>query len=100
MIYRSSLAEVSPPNQSLTEYILADSATRADKNAIVDGPSGRALTYGTLSVRIRQVANGLSRRGFGKGDVFALYCPNLPEYAVAFHGVASLGGINTTINPL
>ena len=49
---------------------------------------------------VRRAAKGLSLRGFGKGDVFALYCPNVPEYAVAFHGVASLGGINTTINPL
>jgi acyl-CoA synthetase (AMP-forming)/AMP-acid ligase II len=100
MIYRSSLAEVSPPNQSLTDYVLADAAKRAEKNAIVDGPSGRALTYATLSARIRQAAKGLSLRGFGKGDVFALYLPNCPEYAVAFHGVARLGGINTTINPL
>jgi acyl-CoA synthetase (AMP-forming)/AMP-acid ligase II len=100
MIYRSSLAEVSPPNQSLTDYVLAGAAKLADKNAIVDGPSGRALTYATLPAKIRQVAKGLSLRSFGKGDVFALYLPNCPEYAVAFHGVASLGGINTTINPL
>ena len=100
MIYRSSLAEVSPPNQSLTDYVLADVAKRPEKNAIVDGQSGRALTYRELSARIRKAAKGLSLRGFGKGDVFALYCPNLPEYAVAFHGVARLGGVNTTINPL
>jgi acyl-CoA synthetase (AMP-forming)/AMP-acid ligase II len=32
--------------------------------------------------------------------VFALYSPNLPEYAVAFYAVAAAGGTNTTINPL
>jgi acyl-CoA synthetase (AMP-forming)/AMP-acid ligase II len=32
--------------------------------------------------------------------VFAIYCPNLPEYAVAFYAVLSAGGTNTTINPL
>lgn len=100
MIHRSPLPDVVVPNLPLTDYVLAGAATRADKNAIVDGPSGRVLTYGTLAALIRQAAKGLSLRGFGKGDVFALYCPNLPEYAVAFHGVASLGGINTTINPL
>jgi acyl-CoA synthetase (AMP-forming)/AMP-acid ligase II len=26
--------------------------------------------------------------------------PNLPEYAIAFHAVAMVGGINTTANPL
>ena len=43
---------------------------------------------------------GLAARGFRKGDVFAIYSPNVPEYAVAFHAVSLLGGINTTINPL
>src|SRR5207245_7472468 len=36
---------------------------------------------------------------FCKGEVFAHYAPNLPEYAVAFHAVATVGGINTTANP-
>ncbi len=49
---------------------------------------------------MRGVAAGLAARGFGKGDVFAHLSPNLPEYAVAFHGVASAGGVNTTANPL
>ena len=35
-----------------------------------------------------------------KGDVFAIYSHNLPEYAVAFNAVASLGGVVTTANPL
>ena len=29
-----------------------------------------------------------------------MYCPNLPEYAVAVHGVGRLGGVVTTANPL
>jgi acyl-CoA synthetase (AMP-forming)/AMP-acid ligase II len=46
------------------------------------------------------VAAGLAARGFRKGDVFAIYSPNLPEYALAFYGVSAAGGINTTISPL
>ena len=34
------------------------------------------------------------------GDVLAIFSPNLPEYAIAFHGAALIGGIVTTINPL
>ena len=26
--------------------------------------------------------------------------PNVPEYAVAFHGAASAGGMSSTVNPL
>jgi acyl-CoA synthetase (AMP-forming)/AMP-acid ligase II len=71
-----------------------------DKPAMVDGVSGRALTYGQLADAVRRAATGLARRGFRKGDVFAIYSPNLPEYAVIFNAVALLGGINTTVNPL
>lgn len=99
-IYRSPLPEVAAPSQTLTEYVLGGASDRAQKPALVDGPSGRTLTYGDLQASHRRVAKGLNARGFGKGDVFALFCPNVPEYAVAFHGVASVGGINTTINPL
>ena len=48
---------------------------------------------------IRSFAGGLSARGFAKGDVLALMAPNLPEYAIVFHGAALAGGIVTTINP-
>ena len=30
----------------------------------------------------------------------ALYAPNAPEYAIAFHAVAALGAVCTTINPI
>jgi 4-coumarate--CoA ligase len=38
-------------------------------------------------------------RGFRKGDVLALMAPNVPEYAVVFHGVTRAGGVVTTVNP-
>src|SRR5207247_5743239 len=64
------------------------------------GPSGRTLTYAQLHDGVRRAATGLAQRGFKKGDVFAIYSPNVPEYAIIFLAVASLGGINTTANPL
>jgi acyl-CoA synthetase (AMP-forming)/AMP-acid ligase II len=73
---------------------------RADQPALIDGPSGRTLTYGQLAGGVRRVAAGLAARGFAKGDVFAIYSPNLPEYALAFYGVSAAGGINTTVSPL
>ena len=48
---------------------------------------------------MRGTAAGLAERGFRKGDVLAHFAPNLPEYAVAFHSVATVGGVNTTANP-
>jgi acyl-CoA synthetase (AMP-forming)/AMP-acid ligase II len=44
------------------------------------------------------VAAGLSRR-LRKGDVVAIWAPNMPEYAVAFHAAVRIGAIFTTVNP-
>ena len=99
MIHRSPLPDVDIPQVTLTDYVLARAGELGDKPALVDGPTGRTLTYAQLDATTRRFAAGLHARGFGPGDVLALMAPNLPEYAVVFHGVALAGGILTTINP-
>jgi acyl-CoA synthetase (AMP-forming)/AMP-acid ligase II len=93
-------ADVTIPDLPLHEFVLADAVRRADQEALIDGPSGRTLTFGQLAGGVRRVAAGLAARGFAKGDVFAIYSPNLPEYALAFFGVSAAGGVNTTVSPL
>ncbi|HKI99671.1 MAG TPA: AMP-binding protein [bacterium] len=100
MIYRSAAPEVTIPEVSLPQFMLERMAAWGDKPALIEGPSGRTLTYAQLCGAIRACAAGLAAGGFGKGDVMAIYSPNLPEYAVAFYGVALAGGTNTTANPL
>ena len=67
---------------------------------MIDGPSGRTLTYADLARGIRSMAAGLATRGMRKGDAFAILLPNVPEYAIAFLGAAAAGGVATTMNPL
>jgi acyl-CoA synthetase (AMP-forming)/AMP-acid ligase II len=100
MIIKSDSPAVTIPEMTVTEYVLGQAARLQDKPALIDGPSGRALTYGQLADGVRRAATGLARLGFRHGDVLAIYSPNLPEYAIAFNAVASLGGASTTINPL
>ncbi len=100
MIIRSPSPTIAVPEVPVTEYVLRHAERLGDKPAIIDGPSGRTLTYRQLADAVRRAAAGLHRLGFRKGDVLAIYAPNCPEYAVVFNAVASLGGINTTVNPL
>jgi acyl-CoA synthetase (AMP-forming)/AMP-acid ligase II len=100
MVIRSPFPDIEIPDVSFTDFVLARAGELADKPALIDAPSGRTITYAQLVESVRAVAAGLAERSFRKGDVFAHYAPNLPEYAVAFHAVATLGGINTTANPL
>jgi acyl-CoA synthetase (AMP-forming)/AMP-acid ligase II len=97
---RSQFPDVEIPDAPLTDFVLARAGELGDKPALIDGPSGLTITYARLAESVRAVAAGLAERGFAKGDILAHYAPNLPEYAVAFHAVARLGGVNTTANPL
>ena len=100
MIFRSPFPDVEIPEVPLTEFVFERAAEHAEKTALIDGVSGRVLTYGQLAGAVRSAAAGLARRGFAKGDVLALLSPNVPEYVVAFHAVATLGGVVTPVNPM
>jgi acyl-CoA synthetase (AMP-forming)/AMP-acid ligase II len=100
MVVRSPLSDIEIPDQPLSAFVLADAPSRADKPALIDGPSGRTITYGELARGVRALAAGLAARGLRPGDVMGIFSPNLPEYALAFHGIAAAGGAVTTINPL
>src|SRR5215470_15981041 len=100
MIVKSTSPDVAVPDVSISEFVLRHAERLGDKPALIDGPSGRTLTYRQLADSVKKAAAGLARRGFKKGDVFAIYSPNVVEYAVVFLAVARLGGINTTANPL
>jgi acyl-CoA synthetase (AMP-forming)/AMP-acid ligase II len=100
MIIRSPHPAVEVPDVTLPRLVLGRAEELGDKPALVDGPTGRTVTYVQLAAGVRRVAAGLQARGLRKGDVVALFCPNVPEFPMVFHGVALGGGVNTTINSL
>ena len=100
MIIKSPYPEITIPDTALTPFVLKKAAEIPDKPALIDGANGRVVTYSQLVDSIGRVAASLRQRGFKKGDVFGILSPNNPDYAIAFHAVALLGGTVTTINPL
>ena len=100
MILRSRFADVEIPEIPLHEFVFERAAAWADRPALVDGPTGRALTYADLQDLTRRTAAGLAARGLRRGGALCIYSPNLPEYAAVFFAVASLGAVNTTANPM
>jgi acyl-CoA synthetase (AMP-forming)/AMP-acid ligase II len=99
MIFTSPYPDVDVPAVALTDFVLEHSAQYGDKPALLDGATGSAYTHGQAARAIRAGAGGLAARGIGKGDVVALFAPNAPEYAIAFHAIAAIGAVATTINP-
>src|SRR5215211_4051050 len=99
IIHRSPFPDVELPEIPVTQYVLQAADTHPDRAALIDGPSGRTYTFAELRDRIHQFAGGLAAHGFKPGDTLGLMAPNVPEYAIVFHGVAVAGGTVTTVNP-
>jgi acyl-CoA synthetase (AMP-forming)/AMP-acid ligase II len=99
IIHRSSQPDLEVPAVAITPYVFEYAPAHEDRIAFVDGSNGRCITYGALVDLIGRAASGFAARGIGHGDVVGIMAPNLPEYAVVFHGAVSTGGLTTTINP-
>jgi acyl-CoA synthetase (AMP-forming)/AMP-acid ligase II len=100
MPIRGPLPDVEIPAVALAPFVLERAREFGDRPALVDGLSGRSLTYSGLEDQIRRTSAGLVERGFLRGDRLALLAPNMPEYGVAFHAATLAGGAVTTINPV
>ncbi len=98
-VFRSPFPDVEIPDSALSSVVFRHADRLADRTAIVDGPTGRSYTYAEMYGASRKVAGGFVNTGLEVGDVVALVSPNIPEYAMAFHGVAIAGGTVTTVNP-
>jgi acetyl-CoA synthetase len=53
----------------------------------------RSLSYREFDRDVARLAQGLRDIGIGRGDVVAIYMPNLPETFVAFFAILKLGAI-------
>jgi acyl-CoA synthetase (AMP-forming)/AMP-acid ligase II len=100
MIIRSPHRPVPLSGLRLTEFVLARAAHLGSKAAIIDGVTGRAISYRKLAALITGAAAGLTNRGVRRGDVVALASPNCPEYAIAFHAALLAGAAVSTVNLL
>ena len=66
IIHKSLLPEVEIPNISITEFILREADRVPDREALIDGPTGRTYTYGQLKAMIYSFAGGLAAKGLAK----------------------------------
>ncbi len=99
LIHESPLPIVEIPTTSITAHVLRTVDSMPDRVAIaaVDGSS--SYTFSELDDAIHRFAGALVAGGFHPGDTLGIMAPNVPEYAVVFHGTAVAGGTVTTINP-
>ena len=51
------------------------------------------MTYSQLDEEVNKLCHWLTQKGFGKGDVMALYMPMTPNIVIAFFAIVKLGGV-------
>jgi acyl-CoA synthetase (AMP-forming)/AMP-acid ligase II len=69
------------------------------REALIDIPNDRRMTYGELDERVRRLANGLvGSLGLRKGDRVAILSRNCIEYMEVFYACARVGLIAQPLN--
>ena len=69
MIFKGPFPPVNIPEIPLTQFVLARAEELGEKPALIEGPTGRVITYAELAKAIQRTAAGLAERGFQQGDV-------------------------------
>ena len=77
MPVRSPYPDVEIPDVSLTAFLFGDFGDRVDAPAFIDGPSGRAITFGELAGMVDKIAGGAERARHRSGRRRRALCPQL-----------------------
>jgi acyl-CoA synthetase (AMP-forming)/AMP-acid ligase II len=100
MIITSQFPPVEVLDVPIHDAVLGRAQEYGDRPAMVDGITGKSLSYAELDHLTRRVAAGLAELGVEHGDVIALYSPNTILYPVVFYGATRAGATVTTVNAL
>ncbi|EFJ10237.1 hypothetical protein SELMODRAFT_128539 [Selaginella moellendorffii] len=84
----------------IASFVFSEKKSFSSRVSLIDGVSGRELTYGELERLVFKLAEGLVDLGVEHGDVVMLLAPNSLYYPVALLAISSIGALAATPNPL
>jgi acyl-CoA synthetase (AMP-forming)/AMP-acid ligase II len=85
-----------PPNVAA---LLDDAATETpDRTALDFFEAGDRLSYDELRRRVNRLANGMARRGIGKGAHIGVMLPNVSALPITWLALARLGAVMVPMN--
>ena len=81
------------PEVPLFHFLEKSAEAYPDNTAIIF--FGREITYQDLNNAADRFANALHNMGIEKGDVVALYLPNVPQFVISYYGAMKAGATLT-----
>ncbi|MEM3626874.1 MAG: long-chain fatty acid--CoA ligase [Candidatus Bathyarchaeia archaeon] len=86
------------PEVPLFEFLRKTAEKYPNKTALVY--FDRGITYRELDLVTDKFATALSDLGVKKGDKFAVFLPNVPQFVISYYGAIKIGAVVTAISPL
>jgi long-chain acyl-CoA synthetase len=86
------------PEVPLFELLRKTAEKYPNKTALVYFDKG--ITYKELDLATDKFATALSDLGVKKGDKFAVFLPNIPQFIISYYGAIKIGAVVTAISPL
>ncbi|NEA33231.1 AMP-binding protein [Streptomyces sp. SID13031] len=100
MVIQSEYPPVEILDVPIHDAVLGRAQEYGDRIALVDGVSGREISYAQLDGMSRRIAAGFAELGVVHGDTIALHSPNTILYPAVFYGATRAGATVTTVNAL
>ncbi len=100
MSFYSPHGDVDISDAPLHTAVLGGAAARGEHPALVDGTTGKAISYAHLDQMVNRLAGGFAAIGLRPGEVLGLFSPNTVLYPVVFHAGVRAGATVTTVNSL
>ncbi|TWE07333.1 AMP-binding protein [Rudaeicoccus suwonensis] len=97
--YASGVSEKPLLGDTIAGNLRRTAELYADRDALVDVPSGRRWTYREFDAAVDEVARGLLAGGVGKGDRIGIWSPNCPEWTILQYATARVGAVLVCVNP-
>jgi acyl-CoA synthetase (AMP-forming)/AMP-acid ligase II len=100
VVIQSQFPPVEILDVPIHDAVLGRAQEYGDRIALVDGVSGREISYAQLDQMTRRIAAGFAELGIVHGDTIALHSPNTILYPAVFYGATRAGATVTTVNAL
>ena len=97
--YASGTSELPLLGDTIGANLERTVARFADRDALIDYPSGRRWTSAELDGAVDRVARGLLALGVDQGDRVGIWAPNCAEWVLVQNATAKIGALLVNINP-